>query len=74
MSTALEKLRSSSFTIEFPVTRQLPHRKTARFASQERPVRPFSSARLYELVPIGKALTRRLCYLTALSNLTNNMA
>jgi hypothetical protein len=29
---------------------------------------------LYALVPIGKALTRRLCYLTALRNLTNNMA
>jgi hypothetical protein len=51
-----------------------PRAEPARFASQERPVRPFSSARLYELVPIGKALTRRLCYLTALRNLTNNMA
>jgi hypothetical protein len=30
MSSALEELRSSSFTIEFPVTRQLPHRKTTR--------------------------------------------
>jgi hypothetical protein len=59
MSTALEKLRSSSFTIEFPVIRQLPHRKTTR-----PPMSPLLCSLTYTQAALGPVIGSMLlqCY------------